>query len=317
MNKIIRMWNQNRMLIIIIALVVVFFFIILRMLNGLAKDNNDKAIQNLLISQNKTQTEIENEESLPTESIITGETVKEETTNQNVNLIEVFTQKCNDNDIESAYDYLTEECKTILFPTKELFVSNYYNMIFTEKRTIKLENYKNSSKTNTYKVTFYPDNLVTGDTSGDKYQDYITINKETGKLNINSLIQSSDIISQSTVNGITVSVLRQDLYIDYEIYQIRVINDTEKTIKMDSRTSNQNIYVTGNNNVKYTAFANELANNLYEITQSGSKTYNLKFNKKYDASIRTKSITFNDVIDDYETYTQDKNNNRLKIKVEF
>ena len=37
MNKIIRIWNQNRRKIIIIALVVVFFFIVQQTLNQMAK----------------------------------------------------------------------------------------------------------------------------------------------------------------------------------------------------------------------------------------------------------------------------------------
>lgn len=71
----------------------------------------------------------------------------------------------------------------------------------------------------------------------------------------------------------------------------------------------------GTDNVKYTAFTNEIASNLYEITAYGSKTYNLKFNKKYNASIRTKKITFTDIVEDYEKYRNENIEERLKLEV--
>lgn len=71
----------------------------------------------------------------------------------------------------------------------------------------------------------------------------------------------------------------------------------------------------GTDNVKYIAFTNEIPSNLYEITSYGSKTYNLKFNKKYNASIITKKITFTDVVQDYEKYTNENITERSKIEV--
>lgn len=311
MNKLIRIWNQNRGKIIITALVVVFFFIIIRTLNGVAK----KSIEQ---KNNNTNTAWVEEEEIPDKSILTGQKVNSETTKTNVNVIEEFVNSCNENDIDKAYNLLTDDCKETLFKTKEKFTENYYNLIFSEPRTIKVENYKNSSKGNTYKVTFYGDVLGTANVSNKNYyQDYITVEKENNKLNVNSLIRTSQINKKTEQNGITLEITKQAIYIDYEIYTIKVQNNTNKEICIDTRKSSKSIYATGTDNIKYTAFANEIASNLYEITAYGSKTYNLKFNKKYNPSIRTKKVTFTDVVEDYEKYENENILERLKLEVSW
>ncbi len=234
MNRLIRIWNQNRGKIIIIALAVAFFFIIIKALNA-------NAIRASQEKKNNNQNIVE--EDMPTQSIITGEKVNIEKTKTNVSLIQDFVEKCNSNDIDNAYNLLSEGCKNTLFPTKERFIKDYYNIIFTESRTTKIENYKNSTKTNTYKVTFYGDVLGAGSVSSkDYYQDYITIEKESGKLSINSLIIVNEINKKVEQNGILVTVAKQKLYVDYEIYEIKVQNNTNKDICLDTRKSSKSVY---------------------------------------------------------------------------
>lgn len=236
MNKLIRIWNQNRGKIIITALVVVFFFIIIRALNSVAK----KSIEQ---KNNNTNTAWVEKEQIPDKSILTGQKVNTETTKTNVSVIEEFVNSCNENNIDKAYNLLTDDCKETLFKTKEKFIENYYNLIFTEGRTTKIENYKNSSKTNTYKVTFYGDVLGSGDASAkNSKKDYITVEKQSGKLNINSLITTNDINKKTEQNGIIVTVAKQEIYIDYEIYIINVKNNTNKEICMDTKKSTKSVY---------------------------------------------------------------------------
>lgn len=240
MNKIIRIWNQNRGKIIITALIVVFFFIIIRALNGVAKKRLEQR------NNNANTTWIE-EEEIPNKSILTGEKVNNQTTKTNVSIIEDFVEKCNSNAIDNAYELLSEGCKDVLFPTKERFIKDYYNVIFTEIRTINIENYKNSSKGNTYKVTFYGDVLGSGSISSkDYYQDYITVESKSNKLNINSLITTNEINKKIEQNGIAVTVAKQKIYVDYEIYEIKVQNNTNKEICLDTRKSSKSVYASRN-----------------------------------------------------------------------
>lgn len=309
MNRIIRMWNQNRRRFIVIALGVVFLFVIIQILNQIAKEQNEE--------QNNKEI-LQNYEKLPTTSIITGEEVSEEKTKTNVELIENFVEACNVTDIEKAYELLSDGCKEVLFPTEQYFIDNYYNVIFKVKRTIKIENYKNSSKANTYLVTFYEDNISTGNvSSSDFYKDYISIEKETEKININSLIIAKQIDTQSEIDGIKISVLRQEIYKDYEIYKIKAENNTDKTILLDTQSSSKKIYIMDNNNIKNNVAIHEIADSLLQITPYGAKTISMKFNKNYNTTSKTRKIFFTDIIKDYELYKQDDTIERLTMEIDI
>ena len=310
MNKIIRMWNQNRKKIIIIALGVVFIFAIIQVLNQVAKEENQKKANNNISS-------VQNYQKLPTTSSRTGEVVSEEKTKTNVNIIENFVQASNNADTKKAYDLLTDECKNTLFPTEQEFIDNYYNLIFKTKKTIDIENYKNSSKTNTYIVTFYEDSISTGNVSSSQnYGDYITVDKDTQKLNINSLITAKEINKSAENNGIKITVLKQEIYKDYEIYEIKAENNTDK-ILLDTMSSSKKIYIMDNSNIKNTIAINEIADSLLQITSYGAKTISMKFNKNYNSSSITKKVIFTDIVEDKDKYEQENTTDRLKIEVEI
>lgn len=311
MNKIIRMWNQNRKKIIIIALGVVFIFAIIQVLNQVAKEENQKKANNNVFS-------VQNYQKLPTTSSRTGEVVSEEKTKANVNIIENFVQACNNEDIKKAYDLLTDECKNTLFPTEQEFIDNYYNLIFKTKKTIDIENYKNSSKTNTYIVTFYEDSISTGNVSSSQnYGDYITVDKDTQKLNINSLITAKEINKSTEKNGIRITILKQELYKDYEIYEIKAENYTDKTVLLDTMSSSRKIYIMDNSKIKNTVAINEIADSLLQITSYGAKTMSMKFYKSYDSNSITKKVIFTDIVEDNAKYEQENTTDRLKIEVEI
>ena len=309
MNKIIRMWNQNRKKIIIIALGVVFIFAIIQVLNQVAKEKNQERANNVAV---------QNYQKLPTTSSRTGEVVSEERTKTNVNIIENFVQVCNSADTKKAYDLLTDECKNTLFPTEQDFIDNYYKLIFKTKKTIDIENYKNSSKTNTYIVTFYEDTLSTGNvSSSENYGDYITVDKNAQKLSINSLITAKEINKSAEKNGIKINVLKQEIYKDYEIYEIKAENNTDKTILLDTMASSKKIYIMDNSNIKNTVAINEIADSLLQITSYGAKTISMKFYKNYNSSSITKKVIFTDIVEDNDKYEQENTADRLKIEVEI
>lgn len=311
MNKIIRMWNQNRKVIIIIALIVVFCFLILQILNNIGKENIRK--QNM---ENKISNETISDKKLPTTSIITGEKVNKQTTEDNVKIIEEFVDMCNKGQIQEAYNLLSPNCKETLFKTAEDFKNNYYDVIFKEGRTIKIENYKNSVTTNTYAVTFYTDSISTGNVSSS-YKDYITIEKNTNKLNINSLIESKKVEKEAKKDGIKITVLSEEKYIDYEIYKFEFQNNTENTILIDSLRNSKSIYLLDRNGIKYGSFATEVASSLFELPMYTTKTCSIKFNKRYNPVDTTKKIGFSDIILNYEQYKEQNTKEREKIEIEL
>ena len=82
--------------------------------------------------------------------------IKEE--KQNEILLKKFIQFCENNEIDNAYELLSENCKQEKYPTKESFL-NYYNKTFKQYNTI----WKHSQGEE-YKIQFYEDELVTGTT---------------------------------------------------------------------------------------------------------------------------------------------------------
>ncbi|MFR0822441.1 MAG: hypothetical protein ACLU84_04375 [Clostridia bacterium] len=311
MNKWIRIFNQNRKNIIIGVVAIIFLIVLVQILNQLVGMQNRN-------NQNKINEQVENK--LPTTSIITGETVDTKITQENVNTIEEFINYCNQQEVRQAYDMLTNDCKEELFPTEQEFVKGYYNLIFSEKRRYRLDNYKNSSTSYTYEVTFYTDILSTGQLSQtNSYTDYISLNKNAnGKININSFINRIEMEKENERDGIKVKVLGKTIYKDYESYEIEVENNTDKTILLDTRQKNKTIYAIGSDNATYTALRNEIPSSWFELDANHSRTYTIKFNKRYNPLVRIKAIVFTDIIEDYEQYklNPDKSN-RVKIQVEF
>lgn len=309
MNKIVRIWNQNRKLIITAIIAIAFLIIVIQVLNQLAKMNKEQ--------QNNQRQEVV--EGLPTESIIGGQTVSTEITKENVEEIETFIKKCNSGDIEGAYNMLTDDCKSVLFANKvENFKVGYYDIIFSNKRTGDIENFISENKRYTYRVKFYTDMLSTGSIENmESYQDYITIDKnmDDGKLNLNSLIYKRDINKESELNGVKIIVVSKQVYKDYEKYEIKFENTTNNRILIDTRTQTKSVYVLGSNNITYGSNISEISSSLCEIPANFYRTYTIRFNKQYSSEIKTEGIAFTDIVPDYETYKQNTKDYKQRLKI--
>lgn len=311
MNNIIRFWNQNRKGIIAGAVAIVLLLVVIQILNQMAKSQKEEK-NNIQISKE--------EEKLPTQSIIGGESVSVDTTKSNVEIIETFIEKCNNGNIAGAYAMLTDDCKEVLFEKEENFKNGYYNIIFSSKRIANIENFLSNNQRYTYKVQLYEDILSTGNAKEpDSYVDYITIdeNSENGKLNINSFIYKKEINKESEKDGIKVTILSQEIYKENEKYQIKIENNTDKRILIDTREQSKSIYLVGSNNVTYNSYITELSSILYEIPANFERTYKIRFNKIYSTGIQTKGIVFSDIVPDYERYKQtpDEVKERVRISV--
>lgn len=169
------------------------------------------------------------------------------------------------------------------------------------------------------KLNYGDDILATG-REGESKEDYYTIVKENGqvKLNLNSYIGKREINENETLQGITITVNSKQCYIDYEIYEIKVENKTNKSIILDTKQNPKSVYLTGNSTT-YTGFMYEIDEKLLTIKPQMYRTYNIKFNKLYNGKNQIDSVSFTDIINDAESYNNAENkkeyNNRLKIKV--
>lgn len=314
MTSLIRFWNQNRKKLIVGIIAIVLLILLVQTLNQLATTQKESRT-------NSTIQNIENN-SLPTQSIITEEKVDSNVTQENVKIIQEFIEYCNEGKTTEAYNLLTKECTQLLYPTEEIFKEEYYNLIFTEYKVCKIDNFRNSSGTYTYEVKFYNDALSQGKViNNGVYTDYMTINTKAkeGKLNINGFIRTKEINQTVEQDGICITILQQQIYKDSEKYEIKIENNTKNNILIDTRKQNRTVYIIGDNNATYSAYMNQIATNLLQIDGKFYRTYTIQFNKKYDPTIISKAIRFTDIVADEEKYQENKDTftERINIKVEF
>ena len=122
MYRLIRFYNQNRRRILIIILIIVFILGIIQLLNYFSRMK--------IAKEDKQNTWIENTESnkdvVSEKSLISGQNVSDTQLNSETELIDEFVKYCNNKDLNSAYEMLSEECKEEMFPTIDDFYNNYY-----------------------------------------------------------------------------------------------------------------------------------------------------------------------------------------------
>lgn len=308
MNKITRAYNQNRALIIAIIGIIALIIIIIQVLNSIAREERQAKLNNSTndgnSSTNSQGTTILQENT----SVITGEEVVNSKSNQD--LIKEFVKYCNEGKIENAYNMLSNECKTRIYPSLERFKNLYYNKIFYIKRLYSLENWFTSSRRNTYAIKYTEDILATGNTiSKDNYSDYITVERKENQnyININSYVGSYDVNKSKTVNGVTVTVEKMYMYIDYTILTVNVKNDTQSTICVDTKEKVDTMYLYDENEVRYTAMLNENSAEELQVKKRMQSKFNVKFNKMYNPESREiYGIKLDDIVLNYEAYLSRK-----------
>ena len=292
MNKIIRYWNQNREKIIIVIAIIAFFIIVIQVINGLLKN---KSYSNENINTNKTV-----DVTKPSRSEITGQELTEKITETNTDLIKNFVTYCNSQEVQKAYDLLSNDCKLEYENDINAFKNNYINKIFDKAKTYKLDLMGSISGAHTYKITYYK-------------EDYITIIKENNenKINISSFIRKENINKSQSSNGIEIVVNNKKVYRSYEIYNLTIKNNTKNNISISDGINNSDIYLMDKNNTKYTAFVNEIP--MYNLSLRNGQQANVevKFNKIYDIYRNIEKMCFDNI------KINNENNQVIKIIVKL
>lgn len=282
MNKLIRLYNQNRGLVIAIIIVIALIIIVIQTLNSLIKQENEakRHMNGVNSSTNTPSTTI----SQSNVSHITGQTVTNGKTSEET--IKQFVKYCNEGDINSAYDMLSNDCKRILFPSLEHFKSSYIDRIFKINRMYTLENWYSSGSFNTYYIKYTEDILASGNVeSNNNTSDYITVTGEN-KINIGSFVGSKEVNRETKQNGITVTVHKIHYYMDNTILEFKVKNQTKNTICLDTKKESDTTYLYDTNYTRYTAFLNEISEEEMQIPRNMERTISIKFDKIYNPENR-------------------------------
>ncbi|MBO5479176.1 MAG: hypothetical protein J6A04_05725 [Clostridia bacterium] len=317
-SNIRRSLFENRYVIFAIVFAIILVLYLIQVLNAESKKES-------IVQDNKVQNETAQVVDKSSQTVISGKDVTTTQQESNTKIIEEFITYCNNKEIEKAYSLLTEECKEEVFAGNiQYFKQNYVDKIFTSKKMCGMQSWINSYMY-TYKVTIQDDMLSTGKTnsSGNKIEDYYTIVKQENsyKLNINSYIGRQQINKESQLNGIKITIICKNIYKDYESYDIKIENLSQKTILLDSKEKVNSIYLVGSNENKYDAYSYEIDKTQLILEPLRTKTLTINFNKIYSNKARMQQMVFTDIITDYEEYEnmQNKNEytNRIKISIEI
>ena len=312
MNRLKRFYNQNSKGIWTLAIIIAFFLVLLKLLNlWSAKKineeykNNSSSINSILQTENNINLESE-------KSVVTGEKKVSSNLNKEVQTIQEFLNSCENKDTTKAYEMLTDECKEQLYNSEDEFVEQYCNINFKDNSmNFNIENWVNS----TYKVKMFDDIMSTGKyEDGPVVQDYITVEKEKNeyKLNINNYIGKNLLNKETTKNNITIKVINRNIYMDYEIYDLEVKNNTENDILLDTKENLESMYIKDTKNVKYSSYSHEISLADLYVQKGQKRNLKIKYYSSYNSGKKIKEIGFSNVIMEYNK--EDNTINREKIQ---
>ena len=286
------LYHNNKTKIWLILGIIIFVYVIIRMFNAQIKKENEEKINNGTNQNFQVTTYLPSSQtSVMTNSSTTKENVKKDT-----EIIKNFIDFCNDNNIEEAYNLLSQQCKDELYKNINDFYNKYYKNIFNEKKSYDIENWA-SSKNITYKVKYLNDIMSSGTVNDEYIEEYITVVTENNekKLNVNQFIEKEELNLKRETDNLNITVVNKYVYYDYEEYEFIFENNTDKNIILDTKENTESVYIEDTKDVKYTWFGNEVPNSYLNLNSGESKRLRLKFNEIYTGKKTDSTIYLTDV----------------------
>ncbi len=244
----------------------------------------------------------------PSKTVISGSDISEQEFKEEDNLINKFVDFCNKNDFKSAYNLLTDDCKSNLYPNLDSFINKYCKYIFQSQKEYNMQSWINKGKFNTYRVRFIEDFLNTGDyENSEKLEDYITIvtdNDGNKGLNVNSYIGRSIENKTTNLDELEANVSNIDTYKDYVTIYMDLKNKTENEMQLDILRSNIGIKLACNDGKEYALDQTNLTQLSLNLKPNAKKQIKLTFKKQYGNNVTPAKINFKNVILNYTEYTE-------------
>ncbi len=312
MRKIIRYFHENKQKILIIVGMLAFIIFIVHFLNSVIRKNN---ISNNRVESNTSKIQ---DVTIPNRPAVSDEKIPNEKVKEDAEFIRDFVSYCNEKKYEEAYNLLSEDCKEVLYPDLKKFTDDYVDYIFKTKKIYNLELWQND----TYKITYYEDNLLAtgGQTTNNNYVDYITITEQEKevKINISSFVGKRQMNRKKVNNNITVKINSKLIYIDYEIYNISVINNNSTTICLSNNRNEKDVILIDKEDNEHNSSVFEVDSSKLIIEPNDESNFDIKFGIAYKYDNGGETIQFKNVCMDYEEYqkTTDKDNFK-KVEIEI
>ena len=294
MNDLRSFYNRNKKTIWGVIIIIAFIILMIQVLNYIEGQKGDQIIAEKTDTSPSIDTA--NNGVLSTKSAVSGGQVSSSSLQTASDLINQFVEYCNEQKVEEAYNLISDDCKNQMYEDIQSFYDNYYaDMFKNNKLIVTMENWTG----NTYFVQFNPDLMSTGgrDTE-NKFSDYYTVVKKDKeyKLNINSYIGKTEINKNTEKNGISVDIQSKDTYMEYEIYNIKIKNNLNKDIVLDTKEDTKTTYLKDSKGAKYIAYLNEVPDNDLYIKSKYEKQLSIKFSNTFSSNRKISNINFTDII---------------------
>lgn len=310
MHKLRHFYYQNKEKIWKVILIIVFVLGIIYFLNW-QTENKTNQISNSTSNNTKINYEDdENKTYISDKSAITGSEVTESTVNKINNTISKFLQYCKNENYEEAYNMISFDCKKKKYSTLEEFIEKYVQSKFSKNNVYEIEEWI----LNTYRVSISEDALATGQIGNKKkIEEYITIVKENSseKLNINSYVKQEELGKSTTKNDVKITAINKEVYMDYEIYNLKVENLSNKTIKIDALEKTNSIYLEDLKENKYYSYSHEILEDDLVILPKMTTEISIKFSNAYSTSRTINKIVFSNFIYDNTAYENEPTTEKL------
>lgn len=247
-------------------------------------------------------------------TISTGEEVSSRYSEKFNSLLDEFLTYCVGHNPMAAYNLLSDECKNLMYQTEEIFESSYYREKFEGDKQYSYQSWSTNDDTYIYLVRIFDNMLASGKSSDSEYvEDYITIvpDGDIFKVNVNSYIGREEIYKQASNNLITAEVSVVDNYMENKVYTIRLKNNTNERIILDTRESPKTTYLVDENGNNIYSLLYENNENDLILEPSEAKTIQIKFNATYRNGLKINSLEFDNIVTEQDRETS----NRLVIEI--
>lgn len=278
MNKLIRIYNQNRIVIWIGVLAIIFVIVIIQLLNSFEKEKR-LAKSNATLNSSNVVSNTTARYAQESDSLVSEGRVSDEYKNEFGDLINNFFNYCIKGQNSKAYELLSTDCKTELYPTLKSFEQSYCKNKFKNDKQFSFQSWTNTNAY-VYRVKIFDDMLATGKSSSDDYiEEYVSIIEDDGyKLSVDGYIGRVNLNSKSDNKYFLMNIKKTDIFMEYSLYKLTVTNKSENDILLDTQRSDDTICLFDNQQVKYNSYIYELTQDDLLIKAGESKDIEIKFN---------------------------------------
>lgn len=211
-------------------------------------------------------------------------------------LIDTYFNYCNTKQYEQAYAMISDNCKSIYYPTIENF-KTYVDTVFDEDKIYYIQNFSNYDDVYIYRVRILENILKTGLTGKQDlayYEEKISIQEdEQGnlKLSTRQYIKSENLDDVYEDDYMKIWLEKKDVYYEQEVYTMKIKNKTDNIVVIADGTEEYEVFLQVGTQKR------EATNdNNYIVLQPGETgSYQLKFAKFYDEDNKTYGMAFNAV----------------------